>query len=362
VKGFCQSKIPPVSQNDAKPQGKAVALNGAFTHNAVLMKKFFLFLALVTPALFAQTNDAPLAAVTNGPLTTAIDGYAARVDSTIITYGEVRESVAPYIQQITRKYKGRELAERMQAAYIDGRDALIEEALLKAETKTRGLSLPDKVVDDEVDRLIRERFSNDRALLSRALASRRMTFDEWKQEVRDQVTLRIFYSQEITRRASVSTQAVRDEYERNKEQFFIPFKVKYRFILITKGKTEEDLAAKRKLAEDTLRKLSDGADFAALAKDVSEGDLSASPWREPKDVREELRPALLKTKAGQISSLIEAPGEFYIVKVDERREEGYTPFEQVQKNIESKLLAAEKERLHDALIKTIATKHFVERY
>jgi parvulin-like peptidyl-prolyl isomerase len=317
---------------------------------------------LAVPALFAQTNDAPVPAFTHGPLTTAIDGYAARVDSTVITYGEVRESVAPYIQQITRKYKGRELAERMQAAYIDGRDALIEEALLKAETKTRGLSLPDKIVDDEVDRMIRERFGNDRALLARALADRRMTFDEWKQEVRDQVTLRIFYSQEITRRASVPTQAVRDEYERTKEQYFTPFKVKYRFILINKGKTEEDLAAKRKQAEDTLRKLRDGADFDAIAKEVSEGDLSVSPWRELKDAREELRPALLETPAGQISGLIEAPGEFYIVKVIERLEQGYVPFEQVQKNIENKLLTVERDRLHDALIKTIAAKHFVERY
>jgi parvulin-like peptidyl-prolyl isomerase len=330
------------------------------------MKKFFLFLVLAAPALFAQTNAVPKEVSTNtpksGPLVTAIDGYAARVDSTVITYGEVRESVAPYVQQLMRKYKGRELAERMQAAFIDGREALIEEALLKAEMKERGLSLPDKAVDDEIDRLLRERFNNDRALLARALTDRRITFDEWKQEVRDQITLRIFFSQEVTRRANVPAQVVRDEYERNKEQYFIPFKVKYRFILISKGKTGEDLTAKRKLAEDTLRKLRDGADFDALAKDVSEGDLSVSPWREPSDVREELRPALLKTPAGQISDLIEAPGEFYIVKVDERREEGYTPFEQVKKDLESKLLAAERGRLQDALVKTIAAKHFVERY
>ena len=131
---FCQNKTSPVSQKAGNRPGKAVALNGAFTHNDAPMKKLFLLLALAAPALFAQTNDVPLAAVTNGPLITAIDGYAARVDSTIITYGEVRESIDPYIQQITRKYIGRELAVRMQAAFIDGREALIEEALLKAET------------------------------------------------------------------------------------------------------------------------------------------------------------------------------------------------------------------------------------
>ena len=326
------------------------------------MKKFLLCFLLTAPALFAQTRTAPDAVETNGPLTTAIDGYAARVDGTIITYGEVRESAAPYLQQISRNYKGQELARRMQAAYIDARESLIEEALLKAETKTRGLSLPEKAVDDEVNRIIRERFNNDRALLTRALASRRMTFEEWKKEVTEQITIRVFYNQEVTRRAGIPAGAARAEYEQTKEQYFIPFKVKYRFILINKGKTPEELAVKKKQAEDTLQKLRDGAEFDALAKEVSEGDTSGSPWREPKDVRAEFRPALLKTAAGQISDLVETPGEFYIIKVEERREEGYIPFEDVQKNIETRLLEAERDRLHDALIASIAPKHFVERY
>ncbi len=339
-------------------------------HNAALMKNIFLFLALAASALFAQTNvtlvttaaNSPQAASTNGPQTTAIDGYAARVDSTIITYGEVRESVAPYLQQISRKYKGRELAERIQAAYLDSREALIEEALLKAETKTLGVSLPEKVIDDEINRLIRERFNNDRALLSRALADRRMTYEEWKQEVTDQITVRIFYNQEVSRRANVPIQAVRDEYERSKEQYFVPFRVKYHFILINKGKTEEDRAVKRKQAEDTLQKLRSGADFITVAKQVSEGDIDEAPWRNPDDVRAEIRPALLNTPAGQISDLIETSGEFYIVKVEERREKGYTPFEEVQKAIEKKLIDAEKDRLHDDLIKRVSAKHFIERY
>lgn len=339
-------------------------------HNAILMRKLLSLFILAAPMLFAQTNAVPPATVfthapelsTNGPITTAIDGYAARVDNKVITYGEVRENVAPYVQQLAQRYKGRELAEHIQAAYLQARESLIEDALLKAEAKSRGLSLPDSVIDDEVNRLIRERFNNDRALLTRALIERRMTFDEWKQEVRDQITVRVFYNQEVTRRAHVSEKAVRAEYERTKADYFIPFKVKYSFILINKGKTAEDLAAKRKLAEDTLKKLRNGADFDAVAKEVSEGDLDPSPWRELKDVRKALRPALQKTGAGKISDLIEAPDEFYIVKVLERREEGYIPFEDVQKDIEAKLLDKEKLRLHDELIKQLEAKHFVERY
>ncbi len=344
------------------PAGNAVALNGLFAHNAALMKKIFLLFTLAAPVLFAQTNGTPAAPSTNGPLITAIDGYAARVDSTIITYGDVRQSIGPFLQQIPRKYKGKELAERIQAAYFDGRESLIEEALLKAETKTLGISLPEKFTDDEISRLIRERFNNDRALLSRTLADRRMTFEEWKKEVTDQITVGMFYNQEVTRRAKIPAQAVRDEYERTKADYLVPFKVKYRFILINKGKTDEDRAAKRTQAENTVQKLLNGADFMAVAKEVSEGDAGEAPWRVLDDIRAELRPALLKTPAGQVSDLIETPAEFYIVKVEERREEGYSAFEEVQKSIETKLLDAEKARLHDALIKRITVKHFIERY
>ncbi|MCU0857925.1 MAG: peptidyl-prolyl cis-trans isomerase [Pontiellaceae bacterium] len=325
------------------------------------MKKIILLLVLAAPALFAQT-DGSQAAATNGPQVTAIDGYAARVDSTIITYGEVRESAAPYIQQLMQKYKGRELAERVQAAYLNVREELIEDALLKAETKSRGLALPEKAVNDEVNRIIRERFENNRTLLTRALTARRMTFEEWKKEVADQITVRVFYNQEVTRRAGVSSEAIRAEYERTREKYVIPFKVKYSFILINKGKTAEDLAVKRNQAENTLQKLLNGAAFDTVAKDISEGDPAVTAWRSPEDVREELRPALRDTPAGQISGLIETPGEFYIIKIVQRREAGCTPFEEVKGAIEKKLLNDEKERLHNALIDAIKVNHFIERY
>lgn len=328
------------------------------------MKRLILFLLSAAAGVFAGTDQSPpQAAQTNsGPLVTAVDGYAARVNSTIITYGEVRDNVMPYVQQMRRQLTGDALARGIQQAFLDARESLLEEALLKEEVKTLGLSLPDPFVEEETQRLIRERFNGDRTLLARALAARRMTFEEWRKEVSDQLTLRVYYDQEVTRRASVSEQAVREEYERTREDYFIPFAVRYRSILINRGRTPEEEAVKRKQAEDIVQKLRDGAGFAALAADVSDGNQDISPWRSLSDVREELRPALRDTPAGQSSGVIEAGDLFYIVKVEERREEGYTPFESARSKIEAKLLAAERAKLHEALMKRLAAKHFVERY
>ena len=322
------------------------------------MKNVLLLLILTTATLFAQTNE--------GPLITAIDGYAAQVGTTIITYGEIRENVAPFMPQLLQKYKGDELAQQIQNLYLETREALIEEALIKEEARELGLALPNHVIEDEVNRLIRERFNDDRTLLTRALAARRMTFDEWREGVADQITLRVYYSQEITRRASVSTEAIRAAYDQNKENYFIPLKVKFRAILINKGSTEEDRAVKKQQAESVLKKLRDGADFAETAKEVSEGiradDGGAFPWSDPKDIREELRPALHSVATGEISDLIETDEEFYIIKIEERREEGYTPFEDVREQIETQLLRAEQDRLHKELIERLTKRHFVKRY
>ena len=138
------------------------------------MKKTFLLFIFAASVVFAQTNS--------GPVVTRIDGYAARVNNRIITVGDVRTSIAPIIQQLFQRYQGEELALQIQELYIQGRESLIEEALIKEEAKSRALSLPPDVIEKEIQKVIQERFDGDRALLNKALAERRMTLEEWREE------------------------------------------------------------------------------------------------------------------------------------------------------------------------------------
>jgi parvulin-like peptidyl-prolyl isomerase len=334
------------------------------------MKNALLILFLAAGTLFAQTNEEPIITATGGtnegPVITAIDGYAARVGNTIITYGEIRESIAPYMQQLFQRYQGEELARHIQETMLAARESLIEEALIQEEAKSLGLALPPPAIQEEANRLIRERFDNNRTHFNRALADRRMTYEEWLDDVSDQITLRLYYNREVIRRASVSKESIREAYEQHKEEFFIPFKVKFSAILINKGTSEEDRAVKKQQVNDILQKLTAGADFAETAKEVSEGiradDGGAFPWSEPKDIREELRPALHSVATGEISDLIETDEEFYIIKIEERREEGYVPFDDVREQIESQLLALDQKRLHEELMARLTERHFVIRY
>jgi len=309
---------------------------------------------------------APAKAEEASAVKTAVDGYAARVNERVITMGNVRDHVQPVVQQIIRRYEGMELAEKIQSLYIDGREALIEQALLVEEARARNLSLPPQIVNEEAGRVIRTRFEGDRTLLNRTLALRKTTYAEWIDEVADQLVTQALYADEVMRRAEVQLDDVRAEYERTKEDWFIPLQVKFRVILINKGKTEEDQIVKREEVEAVRKRLLDGENFEDVAKEVSEGiradDGGAFPWSEPENIRAELRPVLTNMPIGRISEPIETEDEFYLVKVDERRNPSYTPFDEVRPDIENRLLSKERKRLHERLMARLEAKHFVERY
>jgi len=318
------------------------------------MKKALILLIFAASTLFAQTNS--------GPVITSIDGYAARVNNHIITYGDIRESITPIVQQLFQRYQGEELAQQLQELHIRGRETLIEETIIQEEAK-KEIFLPPNVIEGEVQNIIQSRFDGDRVLLNQALAKRHMTMDEWREEITDRFIMQVYYNREVLRKVHVSDEAVQTEYDRVKdEQLFIPFRVKYRFILINKGSTEVEQTVKRNQAENILQKIRAGADFVVLSEEVSEGDTSLSPWRDPADVKEALRPALQNTPAGGTSELVDAGNVFYIIHVESRQEEGYVPLEKVREKIEQTLYAQERERLHKQLIDRLTARHYVKRY
>lgn len=318
------------------------------------MKKILLLFVCAAAAVFGQTNSEPRV--------TAIDGYAAQVDNEIITYGDVRTHIAPQLQQAMQQLRGQALAAQMQQLLINGRESLIEEKLIAEEAKNAKFQMPSHVIDEEVKTIIRDRFDGSRALLTKALISQRMTYEEWRESIADQLLVRIYYNQEVLQKVHITDDAVKAEYERVKDELRIPFRVKYRYILINKGSSEEDQAVKRKQAEDTLKKLQDGADFLTVAKEISEGDTDLSPWRDPADVKEVMRPALRRTPAGEISDLIEDDNVFYIIYVESRQEEGLIPFEDVRERIQQSLFDAERQGLHDELVQRLSAKHYIKRY
>lgn len=326
------------------------------------MKKIlplFIFIGL-TPALFGQTNGVP------PQKSIEIDGYAARVNDRVITRGEVVEALTPLLPDLYRTYQGAALKQEWEKAFIKVRDQLVERALIMEAYKAQGGQIPDQYVNDEIRRVISERYKGDNAAFEQVLASQKKTRSEFMEIIREQIVVSYLTNEEVNRRARVTPEQVREAYETRKERYAIPEQVKYSIIVLNKGATPEDQAVKLDEANSIRARLVEGADFGETAKDVSEGSRAAEggafPWMQPKDVRPELQGILRNLPAGEISEIISTDTELYLVKVDARRQAGHKSFDEVRQAIKNELNAKERERLKSRWIARLKENNYVVIY
>jgi peptidyl-prolyl cis-trans isomerase D len=129
---------------------------------------------------------------------------------------------------------------------------------------------------------------------------------------------------------------LRRAYDQNKDTYRLPERVHVRHILLkTTGKSTEEIAKIKIRAEDLLKQIRQGADFAELAKKNSEdagsavkgGDLD---WVVRGQTVKAFEEAAFSLKPKETSNVITTEYGFHIVQVLEKQEARVRPFEEVK--------------------------------
>ncbi len=147
----------------------------------------------------------------------------------------------------------------------------------------------------------------------------------------------------------VSPEEIARYYERNREQYRQAEQVKARHILIAVPKPdsggppdEKVVEEARKKAESLLKQIKAGANFEALAKKNSDDKTTgteggALPWFQRGAMEPDFEKAAFSLPKGQISDLVRTGYGWHIIRVDDKREAGFTPLSQVKDSIEPTL-------------------------
>jgi peptidyl-prolyl cis-trans isomerase D len=128
-------------------------------------------------------------------------------------------------------------------------------------------------------------------------------------------------------------------YNQNKEPFRTQDRVKARHILLTTtGKSKDEEVAIKAKAENLLKQLKGGADFAKLATENSQDPGSASKggdlgWLTHGQTVPEFDKAAFSLKPGEISDLIKTQYGYHILQVQEKESARLKPFEEVKGEI-----------------------------
>jgi len=299
--------------------------------------------------------------------TIPVEGCAAQVNDRIVTVTEVMAAMQPVARQLRTTTQGVELDRKLEEAYENALQSLIErELILDAFSQQKEMNLPDKIVQSRTDEIVRTKFGNNRAAFRKALDEEGLTLEEWQANLKKSMIVAFLRDREVDGKVSVSPRDVYAAYEKAAETFRTPEQVHLRMIVINGGKTDEEMDVKRKQAEDVRKQLLEGAPFEDLAGKVSEGaqgpDGSNYGWIDPASRRPELAAAIRTLKAGDISEVIPAGEDLYILKVEGRRDATVIPFEKVQDTLRTELEKQEAKRLYDAWITRLKQKAFIKKY
>jgi peptidyl-prolyl cis-trans isomerase SurA len=295
------------------------------------------------------------------------DGIDAIVHDSIITFQDVEDTTAPMVDDLRRQYAADPDAyqKKVNEALKDALNQLVDRQLILHDFQTTYAGFPESIIDEQLQGYIKERYGN-RVTLMKSLQQQGITYEKFRQQYRDtfiirQMNLKTFGEENIL----ISPHKMEVYYAAHTNDFQVEEQVKLRMIVLNKP-TGDDAGQTRKLANDILTKINEGAAFAEMASVYSQGSQRSQGgdwgWVEKSVLRKDLGDVAFSLKAGEKSGVIETPDACYLMLVEDRRPAHVKALSEVRDEIEKILQSQEQKRLREQWLDRLKKKTFVRYF
>ena len=311
----------------------------------------------------AQQPATPAAAQAEPPkpVPAQLPEVLARVNGENVTRQEFQE----FVQNLEARAGGPVPAEQRDQVYRRVLDQIVGYKLLQQEAKARKVAVADAEIEARIGEIKKQFPSED--VFMQMLVDRKMTLEQVRSETRDDMAIGKMIDAEIATKAAVKPEQVQDFYDKNPDQFKQEERVRASHILISVPE-KADAAAKtqaRNKAEQVLKDVKAGKDFAALAKEHSQdpgsavngGDLG---FFQQGQMVGPFNDAAFTLKPGDISDLVETQFGFHIIKVAEKQPARTIPLEEVRPQVEKFLEGRNREEQTNAFVSALRSKGKIE--
>ena len=228
-------------------------------------------------------------------------------------------------------------------------DRLVDRKLVDQKIKELNVRVAEEEVRQSIEEVKKQNNLTQERLVA-ALAGQGLSFDQYKDQIREQMERIRLMSQEVRSKIQVSLKEVMEYYQANRRQFGEQELYKARDILfkLPKDVTEADIAKVHARADEVFQLLKKGQSFADLAKKYSDDPNAAADGGElgtfkKGDLVPEMEDVVLKLKPGEVSDLVSIGGSFHIIKLEKKFLGDIKPFDQVKSEIEDILYKKKSE-------------------
>ena len=294
------------------------------------------------------------------PVPATLPDVVARVNTEAIGKPEFEDAIKAVEGQAGRSVP----AEERDQVYRMVLDQLVTGHVLLQEAKARKVVVPDADIDARVAQL-RQRFPSEDEF-KKALASRNLTPDKVREELKKQLSIEKMIETEVTPKVSVSDQDVKDFYDKNPQQFQQPesWRASHILIMVPQGATDAQKKEARAKIDDVLKQAKAGGDFAELAKKYSQdgsaqagGDLN---FFSKGQMVKPFEDAVAALKVGELSGVVETQFGFHVIKLTEKRPARTVPLVEVNKQIGDYLMNRARQEKAQAFVESLKAKSKIE--
>jgi peptidyl-prolyl cis-trans isomerase SurA len=326
---------------------------------------FVLPLFFCAPMMLGQQTQSALPAGTVPPATvapapspssdaTVVEEIIARVNNTIISQSDLKRSEEQLAAEQGKQDPS--VPPENQPQQKDLLRDLIDSRLLSQKAEELGISADTDVIK-RLDELRKQMHAESMEDLEKAAQAQGVSFEEFKQNLKDTILTQKVIQQEVGGHINVSQQEIQEFYNQHKEEMQRPEQVRLSEILVstqpatptttssgpaTPEPSGDEMVAQAKAKADSIyAQLLKGANFDDLAKKNSSGPTSANggdlEYFKRGTLSKQLEEQVFLLKPGQFTEPIRTNQGWVILKVTEHQSEGVPPLKEVEPMIQERI-------------------------
>jgi parvulin-like peptidyl-prolyl isomerase len=280
----------------------------------------------------------------------AEDVVVAKVNGTVFTQKNLETEVDRLIPQLT--FHRNVPPEKRKQYYGKALDELINRELQYQDAKAKDIKIEKEKIDAQIEKF-KKRFKSEKEYQA-ALEKEKATEEQVRSRIEKELLAQAAYTRNVTEPAKMSEPALKEYYEKNAAKFKQPESAKLRIISTTDEKK----------AQDILAKIKQGDDFGELAYGLSEdsyrvksGDIG---YIHKGRMLPEIDAVGFKLKVGEVSDIIKAENNWFIIKVEDKKPEHQMTFEETKAKLQKELEAERANELKKKWIDDLRAKAKIE--
>ncbi len=297
---------------------------------------------------------------------TVVEEIVCKVNSDIVTRSELERDRKDAENQFRRQgLAGRNLQEAVNNAARDILAQRIDELLLVQKGKELDIKVDSDVTKQMANIQRQSGIADPQKFQEFVHEQTSMPFEDYKNQLKDQILKNRVIHQEIGGSLKVKREELEDYYNKHKDEFQRKEQIYLRVIFIsTENKDATGIALADRKARDVSRRAKAGEKFTELAQANSEAGTAASggdmPAMEQKELRKDIADAVWDKDRGFVTDPIKTPFGFEIYRVEAHEKEGTPTFDEVQGQVEDKVLSPRMGPAYRDYLTKLRTNAFLE--